>query len=70
VRERERGRYELSQYLVLLFAAQDGREGGPAALRSAREGRRRVGIGRGLAGKGGARYKVTREGAARGWAAG
>jgi hypothetical protein len=55
---------------VLLFAAQDGREGGPAALRSAREGRRRVGIGRGLAGKGGARYKVTREGAARGWAAG
>jgi hypothetical protein len=29
----------LSQYLELLLAAQDGREGGAAALRSMREGR-------------------------------
>jgi hypothetical protein len=44
---------------------REGRRLCAARGRAAREGRRRVGIGRGLAGKGAARDKVAREGAAR-----
>jgi hypothetical protein len=50
------------------LAAQDGREGGAAALRSMREGRE--GEAPPCRDRGAARDKIAREGAARGWAAG